>query len=166
MHPTASLVAPRLRVRHARRDLAFVTTVLFLLSIIGCGPVRLVSPYDAILDQGTMDVHAKITTFVLRMEASAGKAEGTYDANQGFYSDIRGSIASLRLRAAATPKNEITVKQLDELIHNVENLQKLHQIGAANGVSKAAGDPALSAIDTNCNAIVTFEMAKRRGDGS
>jgi hypothetical protein len=75
--------------------------LLALVLLAGaCGPVRLVSAYDEIIDRGTSDLNTKIVSFVGRMVTLSGRPEGTYDANATFYDDAKGSIATLRLRAS------------------------------------------------------------------
>jgi hypothetical protein len=143
---------------------SLVVFFLSLLLLLGCGPVRLVSSYDEVIDQRTSDLHTKIGAFVGRMETLAGKPEGTYLANQEPYVEINAEIATLRLHAAAVPKNEITVKLIDELSQNVDSLRKLHEIGGDRGLRKVLAGPALSAIDVNCGSIIKFEIAKKRGE--
>src|SRR5262249_20210905 len=125
---------------------------------------RLVSPYDEVLDRRTTEVHAQIVAFVAKMTATAGKPEGAYEMNRSFYSDLQGSIASLRARAASQPKNEITQKLVAELEGNVERLRQLHEMGKEGGLPKPLATPALAAIEVNCTSIIRFELAKRRGD--
>jgi hypothetical protein len=132
--------------------------------VVACGTVHLISPYDAMVDSGVSDVHTKLVAFVWKMERLAGKPEGAYDANADFYEAIEASIATLRMRAAATPKSEVTVAQLDELSSNVSRLQKVHTMGKAGGLPKILGGPALSALDESCSAIARLEAAKRNGD--
>jgi len=145
------------------RDRTFAICVLMLLQL-ACGTVRLVSPYDEVLDHGTSDVHAKVGSFAGKMAAVAGKPEGTYEANQQFYPEVSGQISSLILRAKADPKNEVTAKLFGELQKNIGLLQKLHEIGKERGLTRAVSDPALSAIEVNCSAILRLEIAKRRGE--
>jgi hypothetical protein len=130
---------------------------------VACGPVRLVSPYDEAIDRGTSEIHTRITAFVERMTTLAGKPEGTYAANTGFYGDLKANVATLKLRAQAQGKNEITTALVGELATNVENLRKLHESSKDAGLPSLLASPALSAIEVNCAAIVKFEVAKRRG---
>jgi hypothetical protein len=141
-----------------------VIWALSLLLVLGCQQVRFVSPYDEIVDRGTSALHTKIASFVGRMVALSGKPEGTYSVNEAVYPEFTAEISTLRLHAAATPKNEITLKQFDELKGNVERLRKLHQLGGDRGLRKLVADPALAAIDINCGAIIHYEVAKKRGD--
>jgi hypothetical protein len=130
---------------------------------VACGPVRLVSPYDEAIDHGASEIHTRIVAFVERMTNLAGKPEGAYPANIGFYGDLKASVATLKLRAQAQGQNEITVALVGELATNIENLRKLHESSKDAGLASILATPALSAIEINCGAIVKFEVAKRRG---
>jgi hypothetical protein len=154
-----------LEVPRPRRDrlvpALFIAVVTALLS---CGPVRLVSPYDEAIDRGTSEIHTRIVAFVDRMSALAGKPEGRYAENAGFYSDLKASVATLKLRAAAQGKNDVTVALVAELATNIENLRKLHEMSKDAGLAPILASPALSAIEVNCAAIVKLEVSKRRGE--
>jgi len=136
--------------------------VLLLVSLGACGHVQFVSSYDEIIDRGMSDLNTKIVSFVGRMENLSGKPEGTYDANATFYDDVKGTIATLGLRARAQEKNEITQAMLKELAGNAERLRQLHQMGKEHGLSRAVAEPALQLIEVNVEAILKFEVAKRR----
>jgi hypothetical protein len=145
-----------------RVDLVARTTLAVALALSACKPVRLVGAYDDILDRDMTDLHTKIVSFVGRMETLSGKPEGTYDANATFYSDVKGSIASLELRARLQEKNEVTVKLLDELAHDMDNLRTLHEMGKEKGLNKAVAEPAVAAIEENCQGVMKLEVAKKR----
>ena len=136
---------------------------LMLATGLACSPVRLISSYDEIVDRGTSDLHSRIVSFVSRMETLSGKPEGAYEPNAAFYDDIHGTLSTLRLRARIQDKNEFTVTLLDELASNVERLRQLHELGKDRGLPKAIAEPALQAIETNCESIIKLEVAKRRG---
>jgi hypothetical protein len=155
-----------IRSRMERRSDGRQPKRLGLLALVfvfcACTPVRLVSSYDEILDRGTSDLNTKIVSFVGRMVTLAGKPGGTYDTNASFYDDVKGTIATLTLRAQVLEKNAITQKMLQELMENVERLRQLHEMGNDHGLTKAIASPALSAIEVNIEAIIKFEVAKRR----
>lgn len=140
----------------------WLLTVLALLC--ACGPVRLVSAYDSILDQGTSDVDAKVVAFATKMVRLSGTPEGAYASNAGFYDEMKGGLATLKMRAMADDKNEITVKMLQELDDNLERLRQLHEMGKDRGLTNVIADPALQAIEATCRAITKFELAKQRGE--
>jgi hypothetical protein len=133
------------------------------MALVACGPVRFVSPYDEVIDRGASDIYTRIVTFVDKMTPLAGKPEGTYSANSAFYSELKGSVASLQLRASVQGKNEVTIALVKELGTNVDNLRRLHEMSKDAGLPSILAGPALSALETNCSAIVKFEVAKRRG---
>jgi hypothetical protein len=137
--------------------------IALVAAAFACGPVRLVSPYDEAIDRGASEIHTRIVAFIERMTGLAGKPEGTYPPNVGFYGDLKASLATLKLRAQAQGKNEITIALVGELATNVENLRKLHEMSKDAGLPSILASPALSAIEINCAAIVKFEVAKRRG---
>jgi hypothetical protein len=150
-------------VRPLRAALRPALWLALVAAFVACGPVRLVSPYDEAIDRGTTEIHTRIVAFVDRMTSLAGKPEGAYAANVGFYSDLKASVATLKMRALAQGKNEVTAALVGELATNVENLRKLHEMSKDAGLSSIIASPALSAIEVNCAAIVKFEVAKRRG---
>jgi hypothetical protein len=161
-HPFRSVTKNgRARPRGARFQAAL--WIFVMTAFVGCGPVRLVSPYDEALDKGTSEIHTRVVAFLEKMTSLGGKPEGAYSANVAFYSDLKASIATLKLRAAAQGKNEITVALVGELATNIENLRKLHESSKDAGLPSILASPALSAIEVNCAAIVKFEVAKRRG---
>jgi hypothetical protein len=137
--------------------------IALITALVACGPVRLVSPYDEAIDNGASEIHTRVVAFVEKMTTFAGKPEGTYSANLGFYGDLKASLATLKLRAAAQGKNEITVLLVGELATNIENLRRLHESSKDAGLPSILASPALSAIEVNSAAIIKFEVAKRRG---
>jgi hypothetical protein len=138
-------------------------SIALLVALAACGSVRLVSTYDEAIDKGTSEIYTRAVAFVDKVTALAGKPEGTYVANAAFYSDLKASVATLKLRSQAQGKNEITIALVGELATNVENLRRLHESSKDAGLPSILASPALSAIETNCAAIVKFEVAKRRG---
>ena len=150
-------------IKTPKPTLAVFAWVAALFLLASCA-VRLVSPYDETMDRGISNFHEKVTAFVVKMESVAGRPEGTYDANKDAYADLRASVVTLRMRAAATPLDEATRTSLDEVIHNIDNLVRLHSAAGTGGLKSAVGDPALAAIDVQCESILRFEIAKKRGD--
>jgi hypothetical protein len=143
-----------------------VSVALALFLAVGCGPVRLISPYDQLIDEGVTEFHTKITTFVGKITALSGKPEGTYDANTEAYPEFAAELSTLKLRAHATEKNELTENAIAEVVVNVENLRKLHKLGGEKGLSPVVAQPAMAAIDVQCESILKLEIAKKRGDNA
>lgn len=125
--------------------------------------VRLVSDYDEITDQSATELQKKLEGFIHRMVAHAGTQEGSYAQNSAFYDDARTDLSALRVRASAFERNEQTIKQIDLIRSNVDNVEKLHQLGGDRGLRKAVADPALDLLNTQFTALIKLELAKKRG---
>lgn len=140
--------------------------VSFLLAIFmaACGPVRLVSAYDEGIDRGASEIHTATVAFVHNMTILAGQPAGAYEGNRSFYANTAARISTLKLRAQVQGVDDTTTKLLDELSGNLDLLRELHEMRGDAGLPKQLADPALSAIEINCLAIIKFEVAKRRGD--
>jgi hypothetical protein len=138
--------------------------LMSLLLTLGCGPYRIISAYDQVVDEGVSDFHTEIAAFVGKMTTLAGTPEGTYESNKATYPELRAKLSTLRMHAAQTPMNDITVKALDELTGNVDRLRQLHASGGDKGLPEALAGPALAAIDVQCESILKLEIAKRRGE--
>jgi len=137
--------------------MAFV--VLFSLS--AC--VRLVSDYDEVLDNGLMEYAKSTDTFLLRMARASGTPDGTYTKNATFYDQSRADVSAMRMRSEAQPNNAITVEQIKNLESYLSELEDLHQILGAKGLT---GDIVKRVRDSNSQAIgavLALEIAKKRG---
>ena len=90
---------------------AFILILLALSS--GSCSVRFVSDYDEKLDSAVTDLHTRIDVFLIKVGAESGTPAGEYDNNQEFYVDTQAAISSIRMRAESSPKNDVTVKQIE-----------------------------------------------------
>lgn len=141
---------------------AFVTHIIPLLLILafaGCASIRLIADYDEQIDTSITAFQRKMETFLTSLERNAGKDEAKYENNTKFYDEIKVDLSAIRVRAAANPRNEITIKQIDLLLENVNNLEKLHKLG----ISAEQIAPLRTAFNASCTAILKLEIAKKRG---
>jgi hypothetical protein len=108
-HLQASTIWKELRMMRkqtgARNGIRGVSTWLLSLLVLtalttACGTVRLVSPYDEVIDSGLAEYRLAINTFVRDMGDLSGTAEGTYEANQTRYNEFDSKIDLLVNRAA------------------------------------------------------------------
>lgn len=140
-----------------RRSLALAT--FCLLFIATACTIQLISPYDEAIDKGATDLQKKVDTFLLTLQRTAGTDAAKYEQHTEFYDDVRSDIGVLRTRAAAHPKNNITISSLDEFAKNIDLLETAHEGGI-----KANEIPVMmTALDTQLAAIVKLEVAKKRG---
>jgi hypothetical protein len=103
--------------------------VLLGMAATGC-PVRLVAPYDPVLAHGMSQVANDIESFISTMKVLGNVPEAAYPYHRTFYGKTLGALRSLRMQAAATPKNRELLTTLEALSDNVENYRMLHAAGA------------------------------------
>lgn len=84
-----------------------LSALILSLVLAGCTSIRLVSSYDATLDEGLTKYYQSMDVFLSQMEryAATGNAEGAYLPNVKFYEESEAQIDTLIMRAkAAEPK--------------------------------------------------------------
>jgi hypothetical protein len=85
-----------------------------------------------------------------------------YHGNETFYSDAKARLRAIRLRAELYPKNTGELTLLDKLSENLDNLSDLHRAGPLTGT---AGEVARKLIETNFQALLQVELAKKPSSG-
>ena len=138
--------------------------VLIVFTITGCSTIKIVGDYDEQIDQGTTALQKDVETYLVKLESSAAKPEdkvAAYIDNKQFYSDSRVTISGLRLRADATERNSLTVRAFDKLNANLDLFESMHKEGIIRIEITKLIRPGFTQQFT---AILTFEIAKRRGE--
>jgi hypothetical protein len=153
-------------MRHSGRDTgkalrrALQLTVLAAtLAGLGC-QIKLVADYDEITDRSITALQREFELFFIDVERNLHTPDAVHDNYIGFYDEVRAELSVIRVRAAARPKNEITVEQLDLVAQNVDNLEELHKLGFD---SPEELEPLRAAFQQSFQAILTLELAKKRG---
>lgn len=134
-------------------------TLFFLSTLSACTSIRLISEYDRETDIAVTAFQRKMEGFLISLERNIGKEEAEYKNNVGFYDGVKVDLSALRVRVAAIPKNEITIQQIDLLIGNVDNLERIHKLG----ITQEDIYPLRIAFNESCTAILKLELAKKRG---
>jgi hypothetical protein len=125
--------------------------------------VRMMSEYDEITDRSATELQKKVEGFVTRMMAASGTPAGEYARNEAVYDELMIDARSLKMRASALPRNSQTVQHVDAIEQNLVTLRNLHRLGGTNGLRPAVAQPALAALNQQFQALITLEIAKRRG---
>ncbi|UCC71429.1 MAG: hypothetical protein JSV86_13665 [Gemmatimonadota bacterium] len=136
-----------------------LTVVATALIGLGC-QVKLVADYDEITDRSVTALQREFERFFVEVERKIGTPEADHANYVDFYDGVRAELGVIRVRAAARPKNEITIRQLDLLAENVDNLEALHELGFDDPEEL---EPLRSAFQQSFQAILTLELAKKRG---
>jgi hypothetical protein len=140
---------------------ALVALALMMFALGAC-TVRLIGTYDEAIDQGVTELQKDVETFLISMQDAAGTPEGKFAPNKGFYVRAKAHVGSLRIRADAIPKNEITSAQLGEVRKNLDAIEKLHKLN--DQLSEDDVTAIRSAMNMQFGAILKLELAKKRGD--
>lgn len=146
----------------ARIRVSLYCVVIGLL-LAGC-PAHFVSDYDEIFDKAVTDTQRKTDAFLLKMQDTKSPLR-KYANAKDTYADIRNDIHSLKLRAQANNANnlnDLTLKQIATVDDNIAKLQARHE-ATPNGPSVDFFRIAQDIIDTQFEAILKFEIAKKRG---
>ncbi len=133
-------------------------TLLFMAN--ACS-IRLISDYDEATDKAVTHLQKKVDTFLVAMQRKAGTTDAAYEKNIQFYDEVRVDISAIKVRAAARPMNEITIKQINLLGENVDKLESLNKLGFQSPEELI---PLRTAFDISFSAILKLELAKKRGE--
>lgn len=145
--------------RHAILRVLFVTlAMLFVLS--GCS-VRLISSYDEKIDNSVTQLQKDFETFFVIVESQEGLPECEYKNHMKFYQDSKVAISAIEVRAKATPKNDITVKQVELLKDSLDKLETLHKLGC---FTPGQVENLRTSFNTSITAILMLELEKKRGE--
>ena len=126
----------------------------------GCTSVTLISRYDEQVDQSATALLKQMDAFLAKLQTASGAA-AEYEANKDFYSDYAVELRALKVRAESQAKNAPTVQQIELMQRNLEQLEAAHKSGP---ISPAAIPTFRDLFEQGWRAILTLELAKKRGD--
>ena len=132
--------------------------ILILVAFSGCTSIKLIADYDEQTDKSITAFQKKIEMHLTKLERNIGKDEAKYENHLDFYDEAKVDLSAVRVRAAALPKNAITLQQINLLIDSLNKLEKIHKKGIAQN------DIVLSreVFNTSTTAILKLELAKKR----
>jgi hypothetical protein len=140
-----------------------VLAMLFILVTTGCSTIKLVGDYDEEIDKGATALHKAVETHFVKLAGTAKKDDDpvdTIDKYKQFYLDSKVATAALRIRADATERNSLTVRMIDKIITNLGRLEEMH----TEGIKRGELPPLKGGLTTQFTALLTFELAKKRGE--
>lgn len=149
-----------------RSAVAWLASLALATIMTGCSTVKLVGDYDEQLDKGTTALQKEVEAHLVKLESTAPKQSDkveTYDKHKQFYADAKVTVSGLRIRADATERNSLTVRMFDKLRNNLGELEEMHN--SSEGLTKAEITKSIrGGFNTQFTAILTFELAKKRGE--
>jgi len=135
-------------------------TLLFGLALAGCTSITLISAYDEGTDKGITEFQKSVETFLTGVERTGRPAGDLSKAEVAFFEKASVDLSSLRVRAAAISKNDITIAMLANLTESMSTLEEL----VKSGITKEQIKPIRDALNASTGAILKLELAKKRGE--
>ncbi len=143
----------------AGRRAAYVAFVA--LAIVGCR-VRLMAPYDPVLEQGVTQIATDVSAFLTLAEAVAGTPDSAYRQHVPFYAKTQGGLRVLRLRAEKEPNSERVISQLDGIGRNLQRLRERHKASGDEGLAPDYIQTARTAFEVQFTSFFTMTAEMRR----
>ena len=132
---------------------------LVLALAVGCR-VTFISPYDQVLDQDVSSLQQTTEAFLTQLSNEVGTPAAAYSSNTDFYVKAQAAIATMETRAtAAGPKSRQIATELSALQQTFTDMQKLHQLNGAQGLTAANLSNTKSALESEFSSIITLELA-------
>lgn len=135
-------------------------SMLLALALTGCAGVNLISGYDEATDKGITEFQKSAETFLIGLERTGRPAGNLTKPEAAFFQKAAVDLSALQVRAAAIPKNEITVSLIEGLARSMATLEELLQ----EGITKEQIKPVRDALNSSTVAILKLELAKKRGE--
>jgi hypothetical protein len=149
---------PFSRLWQAHRGIAMALVFLAL----GC-QVELITRYDEQIDRSGTELQQRMDAFLTKLASHPAARETTYTANEEFYDNYQVALRAMLLRAQSQPKNARTEQQLGLMLQNVDQLRAAHQAGR---LDPAAVGAFRDLFNQGWRAVITLELAKKRGQVS
>lgn len=130
-----------------------------VLSVFLACSVKLISNYDEQIDKSATSLQIDMDRFLTKL---ADDPQPSYAKSKDFYDEYAVELRSLLLRAQSHPKNSQTEQQIGLMMKSLDDLRTMHQAGPIDDeVLKTTRD----LFNQSWKAIITLEMAKKRGEG-
>lgn len=148
------------RTIHLRAVAQWLLVVTLQLALGGC-TLRLVADYDEQIDRAATSLQQEMDGHLTKLEELGGQPGAAFAANQEFYRDYAVRLRSVRIRAEAYQRNEITTQQLDRVAASLQELRDQHERG--DTLSRDFIVTARELFNTSWGAVIEWEIAKKRG---
>jgi len=146
---------------HQRRTLA---------ALWACGAVcaacavALISAYDEPTERAVTGLQTSVDSFLITLAREPQAPACTYEKHKAFYTRTLTGVSALAVRNRARPQNDLTADQIELLDSSLVSLERYHKgKGDAACMSPAEIQPLRRNFNSSFTAILTLELAKKRG---
>jgi hypothetical protein len=133
-----------------------------LAFVLSACSVTLISHYDEQIDQAATALQKEMDAHLTNLEAASGP-DATFDSNKQFYQDYLVGLRAVELRASTHPQNRQSLGQYSLMLDNLEDLRGTHETEGT--LSAAYISTVRELFNQGWRAIITLEVAKKRGEG-
>ena len=133
-----------------------------LAFVLSACSVTLISNYDEQIDRAATALQKQMDAHLTKLEAASGPV-ATFDSNKQFYQDYLVDVRAVELRASAHPENRQSLGQYRLMLDNLEDLRSTHETAVTLSVAYIGTVREL--FNQGWRAIITLEVAKKRGEG-
>lgn len=128
-----------------------------LLLAVSCS-TTLMARHDEHIEAAVVELQPALDRFLT--EAALDPENAPYRTAAGFYTECALKLRTTLMWARSHPRNDETIEQIELMLDNLEVLRAAHESGPL--------DPAACMVfrdmfNTGWTAILTLEMAKKRG---
>lgn len=125
----------------------------------GC-TIRLVADYDEQIDAAATTLQKRMDRFLTQLESAAGTEAAEYAAGHAeFYDDYAVELRAVRVRAAAHPRNRVSIAQYDLMEDSLHELEAAHRDAP---IAAEAVQTFRELFNQSWQAIIALEVAKKR----
>ncbi len=108
------------------------TVIALVAALVTFGGAWLsIAGYDPSPGGDTSKLHRKLADFLDELRETAGTPEGAYDRSAQFYAAVRMDLGALRIDAQSQPGNERTLRTLESIDQNLDELEAVHHDGVS-----------------------------------
>ena len=131
-------------------------SVLIVLATLCAGCATLIARYDEQIDRSATALQMKMDAFLTGLDTVP---HATSQESAEFYDSYAVELRAMLIRAQSQPKNELTEKQLELMINNLNDLRLLHEAGP---VTSETITTTRDLFNQGWKAVITLEVAKPR----
>lgn len=141
-----------------RAWISVVSALILSLAISSCTPQL----YDLQTETSITDLQRATDQFLVELERNPQRPECLYTQHEAFYETTQVELSAVQVRNRARTRNELTSRQLGFLADSYAALEELHKTSACIGAAQI--EPLRRNFNTTFTAILTLELAKKRGE--
>lgn len=147
-------------IGRSRTGLAAWLMLLVMVALSSGCTIRLAAEYDEQIDAAATTLQKRMDRFLTELESAAGTEAAEYARGHAeFYDDYAVELRAVRVRAAAHPRNRVSLAQYDLMEDSLHELEAAHRDAP---IAPEAVQTFRELFNQSWQAIIALEVAKKR----